>query len=378
MLPLRSALRCSILFLSLISLSVAAPADLEDRETACIALGNCPGLNPDPPETTPPPAAPAFGCEHDADPDGAQGYCPAVAATGWCYCSDSSTYPIETGDNPCGYTTPPAAGPTVIPTTNCAGPTTTLPAPGPTTSGRTKCNPDECPKYCSIGNGGSQTKRSLLSKLAAEAGLEKRFYENSDADQFPYELLKQSYTTNICPDKGKNTYIWRALDAARNNYAAALQGLSGCTTIFVASGKGIFSSHIWEQDQANTPTRDLQPNNYEDTIKDLKDALSAHKDDLTGGEAFLIIPTDPDNNGQLVYDQDIVNALSQAINDASGVSPTQKTYDPLDFETSTELGTNRRGTFSFEFDPKYNSNGQTTRAYRIIGEGNVYSLKTGI
>ena len=378
MLPLRSALRCCILFLSLTNLSVAAPADLEERETPCIALGNCPGLSPRSPATTPPPVAPAFGCEHEADPDGAEGYCPTVAASGWCYCSDSSTYAIETGDNPCGYTAPPAAGPTVIPTTNCNGPTSTAPASSPTTTGRTKCNPDQCPKYCNIGKGDSQTKRSLLSKLAGEAGLAKRFYENSDADRFPYELLQQSYTTNICPDKGKNTYIWRALDNARNNYAAALQGLSGCTTIFVASGKGVFSSHIWELDEANTPRRDLQPDHYQDTINDLKTALSNHQDDLKGGEAFLIVPTDPDGNGQLLYEQRIVDALSQAISDASGVNPTQKTYDPLDFATSTELGTTRRGTFSFEFDPKYTTGGKTTRAYRIIGEGNVYSLQTDI
>lgn len=72
------------------------------------------------------------------------------------------------------------------------------------------------------------------------------------------------------------------------------------------------------------------------------------------------------------------NAILQAIQDAAGIEPSVKTYDPLDFDTSTELGTNRRGTFIFQFDRSNSSNGETTRAYRIIGEGTVYSEKTGL
>ena len=66
----------------------------------------------------------AFGCEHAADPDGAQGFCPAVGDAGWCVCSDSSTYAITTGSDPCPYTTPPPSGPTTLASENCGGTTT--------------------------------------------------------------------------------------------------------------------------------------------------------------------------------------------------------------------------------------------------------------
>ncbi|MCJ1267959.1 hypothetical protein MMC22_007845 [Lobaria immixta] len=396
MVPFKAIFRQALLLLPLIQLAAAVPAKLQERETPCIALGTCPGENSPPaPATTPPPTT--FGCLHEADPDGAQGFCPSVAASGWCVCSDSSTYAIETGANPCGYTSPPAAGPTSLPTTNCDGAgagltSTSAPAPSATSSGRTKCNPSQCPKYCSVFGGQStnpgdipsKKRRSIIGIPHNEVGLDRRFYENSNADQFPYELLKKNYITNICPSGGKNTYIWRGLSTQRQDYAAALQGLSGCTTIFVASKNGVFSSHVWEQDEANTPKRDLSPGAYKDTLADLTAALSPHKDDLSGGEAFLIIPTDPDSNAtpdnpeNYLYGVDIVNAILQAIQDAAGIEATVKKYDPLDFETSTELGTNRRGTFSFQFDPKYNNNGETTRAYRIIGEGTVYSEKTGL
>lgn len=95
----------SLLFLSLIQLGASLPATLEDREAPCVALGHCPADLPPSSSTTSAPPAPtaaptqsAFGCQHEADPDGAQGFCPAVAATGWCACSDSSTYAITTGD----------------------------------------------------------------------------------------------------------------------------------------------------------------------------------------------------------------------------------------------------------------------------------------
>ena len=362
----------------LVSFAAGAPADFEAR-------------SPDP--TPAPTAAPVltardtFGCEHEADPDGAEGFCPAIAATGWCVCSDSSTYAVETGDNPCGYTAPPAAGPTTIPSTNCNGPaTTSAPVPvatsSPTPSGnstspsnRNKCSQKECPKFCDRGS--DNAKRSMRDVFSTS--LTKRFYENPDPDQFPYLLLDQSYTRNICPTTpATNTYIWKKLSTQRGDYAAALQGLSGCTTIIVASGNGVFSSHIWEEDTANTPARDLQPANYQSTLTDMKNALSPNKDDLSGGEAFLIIPVDPDNTANYLYGNDIVNAMKQAISDASGITPAVTTYVPLDFETSTELGENKRGTASFEFDPAYDSNGQTSRAYRVISEGTVLSLKTNL
>ena len=373
-----------------IGLGAGAPADLNDRESPCTTFGECAGgdLQPSPaPTTAPPPHTPApspiFGCSYEADPDGGQGYCPAVGARGWCVCSDSSTYGIETGSNPCGYTAPPTSGPTTLASTDCT--TSTPPAPSATSSssGRTKCSQAECPKFCDRGNGAA--KRSI----GAEDGpfdLEKRFYENSNPDQFPYQLLDQSYTTNICPSKRLvNRYLWKNLENQRVNYAAALQGLCGCTTIIIASSKGVFSSHIWELDENNDPPRDLQPPNYQDTLQDLQGQLSPHQEDLAGGEAFLIIPTDPDgssnpsNPDNYLYGKDIVDAITNTITQATGgLVPTITTYDPLDFQDSTELGTNRKGTASFEFDPAYNSNGASSRAYRIISEGTVLSLKTDL
>ena len=390
-----TGLLSAVLLSSLIGLGGAAPANLEDRETACIALDDCPGENPPQPSATiitppPPPTTPApsatFGCLHAADPDGAQGFCPSVAATGWCVCSDSSTYGIETGSNPCGYTAPPASGPTTLASTNCASSTSAAPTATSSSSSRTKCSPAECPKFCDIGN--SSAKRSIFEEQDEEIDtyLSKRFYENPDADQFPYQLLRQSYTRNICPASPlTNTFIWKNLATQRGDYAAALQGICGCMTLFVASSNGVFSSHVWENDETNNPPRDLQPANYQATLQDLQTALSAHQSDLSGGQAFLIIPTDPDsapsptNPNNYLYGVNIVNAINDTIKTATGgIIPGVTTYNPLDFETSTELGTNRRGTASFQFDPKYTANGQTTRAYRVIAEGTVLALKTGL
>ncbi|KAL9101795.1 MAG: hypothetical protein Q9163_002991 [Psora crenata] len=323
-----------------------------------------------------------FSCTHAADPSGGMGICDAnLEANGWCQCSDGLNYAQDSGSNPCPYTTPPPSGPiTLLSEPNCPPPSTTATAiEAPATSApRTKCNQDECPKFCSIGSDDMNT--SLEGKREFENPLVKRFYENSDADKFPYELLKQSYTRNICPSSPQtNMYIWKGLSTQRGDYAAALQGLSGCTTIFAASGKGVFSSHIWEEDKVNSPPKDLQENNYKATMEDLTKELSKHKDDLDGGEAFLIIPKDPENTDNNLYDQAIVDALVNAIKSASGITPQIMTYIPEDFATSETLGEDRKGTFSFQFDPKYKpGDGDATRAYRIIGEGVVYSEKTGL
>ena len=306
----------ALLLSPLIELGASVPANLEDRETPCIALGNCPGEN-----------------------------------------SPASSSP-----------------------TTSSRATTSAPSATSTSSSRHKCSPAECPKFCDRGN--SDAKRSLQEE--AEGGLslgslDKRFFENSDPDKFPYLLLDQSYTRNICPSSPlKNTYIWRSFEGWNRNYAAALQGLCGCTTIFVVSAKGVFSSHIWELDEKNSPPKDLEPKNYKDTLKDLKAELKKHKDALSGGEAFTILPVDPEHTGNYLYGQTIVNAITGAIKDGSGVEPKITKYTPLDYETSKELGTNKRGTASIQFDPKYESNGKTTRAYRVISEGRVLSLKTGL
>ena len=173
----------------LVSLVAGAPADLEDRADG----------SPIPGASAPP--AP-FSCYHEADSDGAEGYCPAVAATGWCVCSDSPTSAIKTGPNPCGYTTPPAAAPTTLASKNCSTPIAAA------TPARNKCSQEECPKFC---NRGSNTAKRSIETLDYNP-LTRRFYENPNPDVFPYSLLKQTYTRNICPSSPPvNTYIWKRL-----------------------------------------------------------------------------------------------------------------------------------------------------------------------
>lgn len=224
----------------LVNLVAGASAVLQDRADGSPILG----------DTAPPKP---FSCYYEADPDGAEGYCPAVAATGWCVCSDSLIYAVETGPSPCGYTTPPAAGPTTLASIDCSTPTAAA------TPAHNKCSQDECPKFCNLG---SDTAKRSIETLDYNR-LTKRFYENPNPDAFPYSLLAQTYTRNICPDAPQvNTYIWKKLSTQRFQYASALQGLCDCTTVFIASGNGVFSSHIWEQDDRNNPPRDLQLANY--------------------------------------------------------------------------------------------------------------------
>lgn len=391
----------ALLLLPLIQPAASIPTNLEDRETACIALGNCGGPPPPPPPApviTPAPApvitpapAPTFGCEHKADPDGGLGYCPAVGAGGWCVCSDSSTYGVTTDPSGlCGYTTTPAGGPTTLASTNCAAASTTGTATSSwasssaSTTGRNKCSPKECPKLCDLGN--STAKRSFpdfdVSNSESESSLDKRFYENAGKDQFPYQLLSQSYTRNICPSSPlKNTFIWKPFsDTAQS--AAGLQGLSGCTTIFVLSSKGAFSSHIWESDTVNNPPRDLETANYKDTMSDLANGISNNVPSgaLAGGEAWIILPTDPENTANLLYPQEIVDAIQNTVQQATGITATQTRYSPLDYGTSTELGTSRRGTAIYQYDPKFadpNNENKVGKAYRIYSESELLSEKRG-
>ena len=251
------------------------------------------------------------------------------------------------------------------------------PAPSASiTASRNKCSVAECPKLCSLG--GDNNKRSI-EEAVDEDTLTKRFLNNQNLDQFPYELLDQSYTRNVCPASAANSYIFKNLATQRNPYAAALQGLSGCTTLFVASGSGVFSSHMWELDESNNPPRDLQPANYQATLTDLSNNLSPNKASFTGGQAFLIIPVDPDNPANYLYGDTIVNAIQAAVLSASGIMPVITTYVPLDFEMSEVLGTNKAGTASFEFDPAYtDTTGTTSRAYRVYAEGVLLALETGL
>ncbi len=229
-----------------------------------------------------------------------------------------STYGVTTGPGgPCGYTTTLAGGPTTLASTNCTCATGTAIATSAsctaTATGRNKCSHKQCPKFCDIGS--DTAKRSFqgfeLSNSESESSLGNRFYENSDKDQFPYQLLRQSYTRNICPSSPlKNTFIWKPF-SDRAQSAAGLQGLSGCTTIFILSSKGAFSLHIWKSDTTNNPPRDLEIANYKDTMKDLAKGISNNVPTgaLDGGEAWIILPTNPENTANLLYPQVVVDAI---------------------------------------------------------------------
>ena len=65
------------------------------------------------------PTAAAPLCEHDADPDGAQGLCPNLAYGGWCDCDSAGIYPTLRASDICGYTSLDPKSTIVLSTTNC-------------------------------------------------------------------------------------------------------------------------------------------------------------------------------------------------------------------------------------------------------------------
>jgi len=101
---------------------------------------------------------------------------------------------------------------------------------------------------------------------------------------------------------------------------------------------------------------------------------------LTGGEAWIILPTDPDNPADLLHPQVVVDASQATVQQAAGVTATQTKYSPLDFVSSTEWGTNRRGTAVYQYDPKFadhNYENKVGKAYRIYSESELLSEKKG-
>ena len=311
------------------------PGILVDRENACIALGNCPGS--------------------DLKVRQAAVQTPAPV---------SNVAPITAP----GFATPPVLPTAQVFATAPAPNTLVTTAAAPTTSDqaddRKKCSPEECPVYCTPSSSESTVQVRALK-------LFKRFFDipQTRPGSFVNQLLLQPYTENLSPDPTK--YSWHSFDDNRE-YASAIKGLSGCTAIFAASGKGVFSSHIWEED-VNT-NADLQPNNYVATLETMKSELSSHKDDLAGGEVFIILPTLTQR--RRVYSDEINAAIEAAVNDASGLTATVSIYTARPWDTTPGFGDDERGAMAFQFDPNYQSVGN--RAYRIYQENNLLSEKTGI
>lgn len=312
------------LFYANVAFSIpTAPGVLVDRENACIALGNCPGIDP------------------------------TVASTA---AVQTSLVPTVVSTSTPALTT--ARPPTTLISTSAA-PTTSDPA-----ANRTKCSPKECPVYCTPSNSTSTVQVRALE-------LFKRFFEipSTKPGTFVNQLLLQSYTEDLSPDPSK--YSWHSFDDNKE-YASAIKGLLGCTAIFAASGKGVFSSHIWEED-VNTDA-DLQPDHYAATLETMKSELSPHKDDLAGGEVFIILPTLTQR--RRVYSDEINAAIGAAVNDASGLTATVSIYTARQWDKTPGFGDDERGAMAFQFDPNYQSDGN--RAYRIYKENNLLSEKTGI
>jgi len=102
---------------------------------------------------------------------------------------------------------------------------------------------------------------------------------------------------------------------------------------------------------------------------------------LTGGEAWIILPTDPDNTADLLYPQVVVDASQATVQQATDIAATQTKYSPLDFVSSTKWGTNRRGTAVYQYGPEFadpNNENKVGKAYRISSESELLSEKKGI
>ena len=110
-------------------------------------------------------------------------------------------------------------------------------------------------------------------------------------------------------------------------------------------------------------------------MQDLTTELQAQAENLAGGQAFIILPLDPANQGQFLYGQQIVQAIQNTVQGATGIVPQTVTYIPLD-STDDTLGSNRRGTAAYQYDPNFNNNGVVGPAYRVFSESNLLSQQT--
>lgn len=106
--------------------------------------------------------------------------------------------------------------------------------------------------------------------------------------------------------------------------------------------------------------------------------LAPHATDLVGGEALIVMPSRTNDGSKPLYSPDIVTAITNAVNTASGLTATTVLYVPLDWKKSPVLGTNFRGTAAVEYDPNYESPTGVLRAYRLWAEKAQVSQKTWV
>ena len=138
----------------------------------------------------------------------------------------------------------------------------------------------------------------------------------------------------------------------------------------------MFSAHIWEED-TNT-NEDLQPANYVATTNKLKQQIAPHKDDLAGGDAWIILPTKTGKKNTRLYAPEIVNAIVAAVKDGSGLEPSQQEYGPLSWDKSPNFGKYERGAAAGQYDPKYKDpdSGKTGPAVRLWSENRLMLYKS--
>ena len=106
----------------------------------------------------------------------------------------------------------------------------------------------------------------------------------------------------------------------------------------------------------------------------MKMQLSPHKDDLAGGEVFIILPTI--SQRRRVYPDEINDAIEDAVRTASGLTPTVSWYAARDWVRTERFGKDERGAMAFQFDPNYQTAGN--RAYRVYKENQLLSQNQGV
>ena len=107
-------------------------------------------------------------------------------------------------------------------------------------------------------------------------------------------------------------------------------------------------------------------------------AIAPHKDDLAGGDAFVIIPTKPGRKNTRRYAADIAAAIPAAVKDASGLDVTEQEYGPLNWKSTPNFGFTERGACAGQYDPKYKDpkSGKKGPAVRLWSENRLMLEKS--
>ena len=110
----------------------------------------------------------------------------------------------------------------------------------------------------------------------------------------------------------------------------------------------------------------------------MKAEISAHKDDLAGGDAWIILPTKTGKKNTRLYAKEIVDAIVAAVKDGSGLEPSEQEYGPLSWDKSPNFGLYERGAAAGQYDPKFKdpATGKTGPAVRLYSENRLMLQKS--